>query len=169
MQNSDHVSLREFLEEKLQHLSTRLDSIDSKYEAALLALEKSIAAAFASSEKAILKAEEAQRAYNAAHNDLLRKQEAMMPRPEFSLKMEGVDKDIAETRRELNFTREVVPKEIAELRTSLMAEISSLRESRSESGGKSVGMHASWGIMLGAAGLISTILSIAAVLISLFR
>lgn len=162
MQNSDHVSLREFLEEKLQHLSTRVTNLDAKFDAALIAQEKATAQAFAASEKAIVKSEDAQRELNIKNNEFrgqLKDQSTLfMPSAEAKMMFTNFDEKLNALRNEF------------ESKLSLSTQdIPGLRESRSESGGKSVGMHASWGIMLGAASLISTILSIAAVLISLFR
>jgi hypothetical protein len=62
------------------------------------AAQTAVDAAFASSKEAILKAEEAQRAYNTSHNDLLRKQEMMIPRPEFVGIVERINERIDEVK-----------------------------------------------------------------------
>jgi chromosome segregation ATPase len=95
---------REIIETKLDERDRRYDERDKRYEerdrrydqqfksaevavnAALAAQQKLTDAAFAASEKAITKAEEAQKSYNQTHNDLSRKldeqNKATMPRQE---------------------------------------------------------------------------------------
>lgn len=78
--------------------------------AALLAVEKQTASSFMASEKAIVKAEDAQRQYNQTHNDLSRKMDeqykTMVPHSEARLKWDGFDKIIDEIRKELAALRE---------------------------------------------------------------
>ncbi len=108
--------------------------------AALAAVKESTSSTFSSSEKAIVKAEDAQRTYNQGHNDLARKMDeqykSMVPASEARLKWEAVDKDVAESRKDLAILRDSLAKEVTSLRTELMKEIAGLRESRSELGGK---------------------------------
>ncbi len=67
--------------------------------AALQAAKEQTTAAFTASEKAIVKAEDAQRAYNTSHNDLLRKQELLVPRIEVENRFKAVEDKIAEVRK----------------------------------------------------------------------
>jgi hypothetical protein len=57
---------------------------------------------FASNDKAITKAEQAQNAYNLTHNDLARKMDhqydQMMPRPEANAKFEAITKEVNDLR-----------------------------------------------------------------------
>jgi hypothetical protein len=70
---------------------------------ALTAVKEQTAASFAASEKAILKAEEAQRSYNASHNDLARKMDdqgkATMPRTETESRFFNLTEKVEEVRR----------------------------------------------------------------------
>lgn len=94
-------SLKELLKERDESRRTAVD-------AALTAVKEQTKASFEASEKAIVKAEEAQKSYNVAHNDLARKMDeqnkATMPRIEtenrFSAmeeKLNAVKTSIAET------------------------------------------------------------------------
>ena len=112
---------------------------DSALKSALAAQKELVAAAFAASEKAIQKAEDAQRAYNANHNDLSRK-------------MEEREKETI-TRREALDKIEALQKQIAEL-----------RESRSEVDGKSKGADAGLALLFAVVGLLLGGLSLAVAL-----
>jgi hypothetical protein len=69
-------------------------------EKALTAAKEQTASSFAASKEAILKAEEAQRAYNTSHNDLARKMDeqnkATMPRRETEERFRGLEEKIHE-------------------------------------------------------------------------
>lgn len=70
-------------------------------KAAFDSAEKAVLTALTAQKEAVIKAEEAQRAYNTSHNDLLRKQELMIPRPEFVSAVERVSERIDETKAAL--------------------------------------------------------------------
>lgn len=74
-------------------------------DAALMAAKEQTKANFDASEKAIVKAEEAQKAYNASHNDLARKMDEQnkgtVPRPEIQQRFQTVEKDIADIRQQI--------------------------------------------------------------------
>ena len=111
-------------------------------QAALLAVKDQTAASFAASEKAIVKAEAAQTAYNEQHNDLVRKMDTqysyMMPRTEADGRFAAHAEKFDELRRDIN----------------------ALRESRSESGGKAAGASTLWGYVIGAIGAIAALVAI---------
>jgi hypothetical protein len=88
-------SLRDVMLERDRRYDQQFKSGETAVTAALSAQKELTAAAFASSEKAIVKAEEAQRAYNTSHNDLIRKMDSMIPRAEFDARIAGIDKDMA--------------------------------------------------------------------------
>ena len=78
--------LKEFFDEKLKSLRELVDERDKRYAAesaadklavdkALASVKGETASAFAASDKAITKAEAAQKVYDAGHNDLIRKGE----------------------------------------------------------------------------------------------
>ena len=105
--------MRNLLLEKIEATKGILDERDKLYteralaggkavEAALKAAETLTNAAFAASEKAIVKAEEAQKSYNAAHNDLSRKMDeqnkATMPRTETEARMGNLSDKVDEVR-----------------------------------------------------------------------
>jgi len=99
--------LKEFFDEKLKSLRELADERDKRYAAestadkiavdkALTAVKDATNAAFAASDKAITKAEAAQKVYDIGHNDLIRKGEEQIRnlRTEF---MERIA-DLRETR-----------------------------------------------------------------------
>lgn len=107
--------LRELLLSKLEaakEVSTERDRLYAErdaarraaVDAALVAMKEQTSQSFAASEKAIVKAEEAQHAYNVVHNDLARKMDdqnkATMPRMEIEGRFAGLDEKIS-TLREL--------------------------------------------------------------------
>jgi hypothetical protein len=74
----------------------------SQVEKALTAAKEQTASSFAASKEAILKAEEAQRAYNTSHNDLARKMDeqgkATMPRTETESRFRTLEEKVNEVR-----------------------------------------------------------------------
>jgi phosphopantetheinyl transferase (holo-ACP synthase) len=106
--------LRLVMDERHNLYKERADSQKTAVDDALVAAKEKTEAAFAASKEAIVKAENSQTAYNVSHNDLLKKQDAMMPRLE-------VDRIVLSWQEKLD---------------DLKDEVGSLRESRSESGGK---------------------------------
>lgn len=100
-------------EERDRRYEDRFKAQETAGDKALAAAEKLTAAAFAASKEAITKAEEAQRAYNVSHNDLIRKMDAMIPRTEFDQRF----RDAAER--------------VDDLKKRYDLEIADLRESRS--------------------------------------
>lgn len=100
------IPMREFFErivdERDKLYGVRFEEAKTAVNAALIAQKESVTSAFLASEKAIVKAEEAQKAYNVAHNDLSRKMDEQnkgtMPRPEILALFKASD-DKAETMR----------------------------------------------------------------------
>lgn len=79
-------SLQQYLESRIdaivalqverdRHYVDKFRTLDAATEKALAAVKEQTAAAFAANKEAVLKTEEAQRAYNLSHNDLARKME----------------------------------------------------------------------------------------------
>lgn len=134
--HSELAANRDVLDERDKLYKERDDSRRTAVDAALTAVKEQTKASFEASEKAIVKAEEAQKSYNASHNDLSRKMDeqykAMTPQSEARLKWDNTDKEVGDLRRELTATREGAQKEITGLRDAMMREIAGLRESRSE-------------------------------------
>jgi hypothetical protein len=73
--------------------------------AALAAAKEQTAASFLASEKAIVKAEGAQNAYNTAHNDLLRKQELLVPRLEFESRHKSIEDKFSDIHKTIDELR----------------------------------------------------------------
>ena len=120
-------------------IGTRIDSLTD----ALLAHEKLNEQTFAASSEAIKKAEQAQSAYNLAHNDLSRKMEAqyamMMPRTEAIGLLQAHNEKFDEIKKE----------------------IVTLREFASTMGGKSTGLSAMYGYIIGALGFLVALVTMA--------
>lgn len=137
---SGGVTVREFLErimnERDSHYDTRFVTLEKRIYEALAAQANAATLAFATSEKAVLKAEEAQKDYNTRSNEfrgqLDDQAKTLMPRSETVLLIKGLD-----TRLETNTA--ALEKRI----DAMLEEIKSLRESRSNLGGRSEYQHES--------------------------
>lgn len=132
LMNVEIRSVREVMTERDKRYDGQFKSAETAVASALAAAEKQTMAAFLSSEKAIVKAEEAQKSYNATHNELSRKMDdqykVMMPRVESEKMFDRFKEDIQ-----------------------------SLRESRSEIGGRHGGYHAGWSYLIGGIGLLAVL------------
>ena len=126
--------LKELMIEKVQRLSDKIEERDRLYiekfrageiavSAAITASDKQTAASFASSEKAIFKAEEAQREYNVRSNEfrgqLDDQAKTLMPRMESQTLFKAYEDKLDD----------------------MKDQIANLRESRSEGGGKESARH----------------------------
>jgi hypothetical protein len=137
------INLREYIErllaERDRQYDLRFKAAETGFIAALNNAEKSMLAAFSASEKAVLKAEDAQREYNIRSNEfrgqLDDQAKLLMPRTEAISMFRNIDDKIA-----------LVNKDIA-----------SLRESRSEGGGKSAAVSMVWGIAIAILGILIAI------------
>jgi chromosome segregation ATPase len=134
---AEFQSFRGLMDERDRRYDGMFSASKTAVDAALAAQKENTQSAFVSSEKAIVKAEDAQRAYNTAHNDLARKMDEQskgtMPRSETESRFAGAHAEV-DTRMH------AVEEKIAEL-----------RESMATSGGKGLGMRDMWGWILGAA------------------
>ena len=134
------VPLKEHL---LALMKEQFEAQKEAVQAALAAQKEQTASSFAASEKAITKAEEAQKSYNQTHNELSRKMDeqykTMMPREE-SLGRHAVHEvRYQELKEESSKQRIEFKEDISKLRIELMKEIGGLRESRSEGTGEKGG------------------------------
>jgi hypothetical protein len=93
---------REILDERDKLYTERDNSRRTAVEAALTAVKEQTKASFDASEKAIVKAEEAQKSYNQSHNDLSRKldeqNKATMPRSETETRFHSMEEKIGSIR-----------------------------------------------------------------------
>lgn len=98
-------ALREINDERDRLYKERDESRRTAVDAALTAVKEQTKASFEASEKAIVKAEEAQKSYNASHNDLARKMDeqnkATMPRTETESRFSSLGEKVEELRRTL--------------------------------------------------------------------
>jgi hypothetical protein len=145
------IPMREFLEriidERDRQYDMRARAAEIAVQAALLAQKEQTKDAFAASEKAIVKAEQAQTAYNVAHNDLSRKldeqNKATIPRPEITALFGAFD-------QKLDAMRASFEKDIETITT----DIRSLRESRSETGGAKINSREIFGYIIAIVGVL---------------
>ena len=160
------ADLKELMLAKFAHLDAVLEERDKRYSeraedqkiavlTALAAMDKQNAAAFAASEKAIIKAEEAQANYNIRSNEFRGKLSdqatTLMPRTEVVALIKGAEDKTWATKAELLGRVDVIQKDIT-----------SLRESRSEGAGRSLGGHAMWGYVLAALSVIGSLIAMGA-------
>jgi hypothetical protein len=156
-----NVSLKEHLESLI---SQRFDAQEKAVQAALAAQKELTNAAFASSEKAITKAEEAQKSYNQTHNDLSRKMDEqykeMMPRAESLARHASNEHRYQELKDDFSKLRIEFKDDLSKLRIELMKEIGSLRESRSESSGDKSGRLSQRELIGWIIGLLAAVIAI---------
>jgi hypothetical protein len=140
------MDLAAFWHERDRRYDERFSASEKAVTAALAAAEKYSNAMYEAAKEAVGKAEAAQRAVNERQNEFrgqLSDQAAtLMPRKEFE--------------SSLNSLRELVDREVKTLRS----DIAGLRESRSEQGGKSVGISTAWAILIAVVTLIAGLLAI---------
>jgi hypothetical protein len=162
------------MDERHQLYKERAESQKTAVDDALVAVKEQTAQSFTSSEKAIFKAEDSQKAYNAGHNDLSRKMEtqysSMVPYAEAKLKWESVDKAIESLRRDFSDSKSFHQADINGLRVELMREIQSLRESRSKGTGAQEATERDRARSMAIIGLaITTILAVAGLLFKVLQ
>lgn len=149
--------LRIVIDERDRLYDSRFRASEIAVQAALLAQKEAVASAFLASEKAIIKAEEAQKDYNLRSNEFrgqLDDQAKLLMQRQEALGLFKSSDDKLETMR-LFFDSKLESQRIAfeKNNESLMKEITSLRESRSEISGKSSGANALFGYLVGVAGI----------------
>ena len=129
-----HDALVQVVDERDRLYDVRFRAAEEAVGAALAAQEKGTNAAFAASEKAIVKAEDAQREYNIRSNEfrgqLDDQAKTLMPRPETISLFKNMDDKLSNVRNEMNSRDDGALKDII-----------SLRESRSESSGRYIGVR----------------------------
>ncbi len=143
---ADGVSLREFLErvmdERDRRYEDRFKAQETAVSSALAAQKELTSAAFAASEKAIVKAEAAQTSYNERSNEfrgqLDDQAKTLIPRTEADARFFSFEEKLS----------------------TLRGDVSGLRESRSDATGRRAGISTGWAVLLGAAGFIATLISI---------
>lgn len=117
--------LRQIIDERHEQYKERATAGKEAISAALAAAEKATSAAIVASKETAADTKSAQADYNKSHNDLLKKQEAMIPRPEF-------DRATTEWRDKFEDHKKDEQKKMDEVK----AEIAVLREYKSQNTGK---------------------------------
>lgn len=132
-------AMKEVIDERGRLYKERDESRRTAVDAALTAVKEQTKASFEASEKAIVKAEEAQKSYTASHSDLAWKMDeqskATMPRSETETRFRGLEEKINE-----------------------------LRSGEARGIGRSAGSPAMWSAVSLGAALLMTLLSIAALI-----
>lgn len=130
----------------------RFDAQQKAVQDALASAEKAVNAALSASEKAVNKAEEAQGLRNEAQNEF-RKSLADLSGLMWTIKEGSAAVD--GLRRELGLR-------IDGIESKFSAELENLRTSRDTVKGRSEGLSAGWGWIVGGAGLIAALVGVAA-------
>lgn len=132
-------TLREYIETILHERDRLYAERDRRYE------ERHVA-----SERAIAKAEDAQRDYNVRSNEfrgqLDDQAKTLMPRSEATALMRSIEDKMTVRNAAVDKSLDVIREDIQ-----------SLRESRSVVAGRGAGLNAGWGYLVGAVGLVAAI------------
>jgi hypothetical protein len=165
-------------------VDSRFKASDIAVSAALAAQEKAVAAAFVASKEAIGKAETAQKEYNERSNEfrgqLDDQAKTLMPRPETLSMFRAIEDKLASvqtvlesklTNIQANAKSELEGAKLSfeKNQSTIETQIHSLREAKAQGTGKGEGVSMSWGILLGAIGLIATLLSAGSFIYSLSK
>lgn len=146
----EHLTQR-FIDFSLQQ-QQRFDAQQKAVQDALASAEKAVNAALSASEKAVNKAEEAQALRNEAQNEFRKSLSdlsgLMWTIKEGSATVDGL-------RRELSL-------KVEGIENKLSSDIENLRISRDTVKGRSEGLSAGWGWIVGSAGLIAAMVGVAA-------
>lgn len=96
---AEFLAFKEKMDERHERYRERDESRKAAVEAAQTAIKEQTSAAFIASKDAIVKAEEAQKAYNQSHNDLAKKldsqNQATMPRVETENRFKAMEEKVA--------------------------------------------------------------------------
>jgi hypothetical protein len=167
------IPMREFLEriveERDKQYDMRFRAAEIAVNAALAAQQKSTADAFSASEKAIIKAEDAQKEYNLRSNEfrgqLDDQAKLLMQRQEALGLFKASDDKLEAMRLFFDSKMESLSSTLKSDAINLDAEIKGLRESRSEISGKASSTTAMWGYMGVVVGIIVAVAGIVIALI----
>ena len=174
MRESEEVTLRQYFEKMLaerdRFYRSRLLGIEKQHASDIAGLEKSMLASFAAYKEAVLKAETAQQELNIKNNEfrgqLKDQSETLMPRAEAQNMFKSSSDKLISVETQFDSKLDGAVKQFEAKFETARQDLAGLRESRSEGGGKSQGMQTSWIILIGAVGLIASILSIATVAVA---
>lgn len=160
----DHVAQR-FTDSDLRY-QQRFDAQTNALDAALAAAKEAVATAMIAAEKATTKAETASDKRFASVNEfrqtLSDQTASFMPRGEAQSRLDGMAEKIDDLKAyQLSTTGRASATPTMETRLmEVMNEVRALRESRSADQGKSTGLNAGWGYLIGAIGLIAVVVNL---------
>jgi hypothetical protein len=149
---------RRIMDERDRLYGVQFKASETAVSAALAAQEKQTSASFIASDKAIIKAEEAQREYNIRSNEfrgqLDDQAKMLIPRSEASALLKAVEEKVYSTKSELEGRLNAFIASSEKNHDSAMKEIAGLRESRSSGQGLREGTKDVWGYLVAAGGLV---------------
>jgi hypothetical protein len=155
------IYLERIIEEHDRIYTLRFDDAQRAVNAALAAQQKSTADAFTASEKAIIKAEvatekrfESVNEFRATLSDL---QLTYMSRLEATALFKAIDEKLVVMQTNNEARLEVLRMNIEKNSESINKDVSGLRESRSESSGKTAGANALWGYLIAIAAIVMAV------------
>lgn len=162
----------------IRETAVRIEERDRLYDAhfraledALAAHERLTAATFAASEKAISKAESAQQAHDAKANEfrgqLDDQAKHLMPRTETTTLLKAMEEKVVGVRAELKAMVETLSASNVRSFDALIADVKSLRESRSQGSGREEGSKATYAAIAAAIAALAAIVSMALILMRL--
>lgn len=155
--------LRTIIDERDRLYDSRFRASEIAVQAALLAQKEAVANAFLASEKAIIKAEDAQREYNLRSNEfrgqLDDQAKLLMQRSEALGLLNASDNKLETMRLFFDSKLESQRQAFEKSNEGLLKEIAGLRESRSETTGTRVGSKEVIAYLFATAGIIFALIS----------
>ena len=128
-------------EPSLRELTAELDGLRSTLDAKIEGVEKVAnerdrfyLAGLAAQDKATVKAELAQQAYNIVHNDLLKKMEGNITRGEYAAFVKQMEDKWTEAKDERELRIEALRKDCERDTTRVLAEIAAVRDTQNRTG-----------------------------------
>jgi chromosome segregation ATPase len=138
--NDRFKALEKLIDERDRLYDSRFKAAEVAVSAALAAQEKAVNAAFTASEKAVLKAEQAQKEYNERSNEfrgqLDDQAKTLMPRPETLNMFKSIEEKLVAAQVTFKSEMSAVQSSFEKTVSGLEAQVSSLRDSRSQGSGR---------------------------------
>jgi chromosome segregation ATPase len=164
-QENQHDQVTQLIEERTRLFQARFEALHERFSGAMNARQQTVDQAFAASERAIAKAETAQKEYNERSNEfrgqLDDQAQTLMPRTETAGLFKALEEKIAAVQhtaeQKIDTRQSAVDKQLDEIK----ADIRILRESRSQTEGKSAGFSASGALLATAIGFGLTLMGLA--------
>lgn len=146
------------MDERDRLYAMRFEEARTAVGAALAAQDKQTSSSFLASEKAVLKAEEAQREYNVRSNEfrgqLDDQAKMLMPRSEVQALLKAMEEKIVAVKSEIDTRINGYASSSDKNYQDVRKDIQGLREYRSAAGGAISGVKEGWGVLVGIGGLL---------------